>query len=213
MLSLIFARAAAHIEQAVNLSVDELLRKLRSPLCVVITAFLWITLVSIAIIAIGFFLVSQVALGFVVLFQQPAPEQAQPTLELLPPSRQNHYPQGDLAQRPDQQKYLLIPISQAQVVEAIEKRFSCQQEAQTWQQWVITQLPLPVPSSSTLQREKSLNNALALQLIGWEAFAKVAQALKLIKASELKQVASSLNIKNYRRMNKSELLVAIATIA
>jgi hypothetical protein len=74
-------------------------------------------------------------------------------------------------------------------------------------------LPLPVPSSTTLQREKSLNNALALQLIGWEAFAQVAQALKLIKASELKQVASSLKIKNYRRMNKSELLVAIAIIA
>jgi hypothetical protein len=45
------------------------------------------------------------------------------------------------------------------------------------------------------------------------AFAKVAQALKLIKTSQLKQVASSLEIKNYRRMNKSELLVAIATTA
>ncbi len=94
----------------------------------------------------------------------------------------------------------------------LEKRFYCQQEAQTLRQWVIAQLPLPVPSSSTLQRTKSLNNGLALQMIGWEACAQVAHALKLVKASELKQVASFLKIKNSRRMNFCELLVAIATI-
>ncbi len=213
MQSMMFARTAHHIDEAANLTVDEFLRKLHNPLTIVITAFLWVTLVLMAIIAIGFFLVSQVALGFVALFQQPEPEQAQPTIELLPPSRQKHYPQCDLAQRPTQEKYLLIPINEAQVVEAIEKHFSCQQEAQTLRQWVVAQLPLPVPFRSTLQHGKPLNNALALQMICWEAFAKVAQALKLIKASELKQVASSLKIKNYRRMNKSELLVAIATTA
>lgn len=208
----IFARAADHIDEAAHLAVGEFLRKLRSPLTV-IKAFLWVTLVLIAIIAIGFFLVSLVALGFVALFQKPAPEQAQPTIELLPPSRQKQYPQCGLAQHPDQEKRLLIPMSQTQVVKAIEKRFSCQQEAQTWQQRVIAQLPLPVPSSSTLQGGKPLNNALALQIICWKAFAKVTQALKPIKASELKEVASSLKVKNYRRMNKSELLVAIAIIA
>jgi hypothetical protein len=69
-------------------------------------------------------------------------------------------------------------------------------------------LPLPVPSSSTLQLQsgKLLNNPLALQIICSEAFAKVAQNLKLIKASELKQVANSLKIKNYRQLNESELL-------
>ncbi len=103
-------------------------------------------------------------------------------------------------------------MSQTQVVKAIEKRFYYQQEAQTLRQWLIAQLPLPVPSSSTLQGGKPLNNALALQIICWEAFAKVTHALMLIKASELKEVASSLKVKNYRRMNKSELLVAIATI-
>jgi hypothetical protein len=208
----IFARAVAHIEQAAHLAVDEFWRKLRSPLTVVMKAFLWVTLVLIAIIAISFFLVSQVALGFVALFQKLEPEQAQPTLELLPLSRQKQYPQCDLAQPPAQQKRLLIPMSEVQVVKAIEKRLYYQQEAQTLRQWVIAQLPLPIPSSSTLHSGKPLNNALALHMISWEAFAKVTQALKSIKASELKEVASSLKIKNYRRMNKSELLVAIATI-
>lgn len=208
----IFVPAASHIDEATNLTMDEFLRKLRSYISVVIKAFLWMTLVFMVIIAIGFFLVSQLAVGFVALFQKPEAEQVQPIIELLPPSRQKPYPQCDLAQRPAQEKHLLIPISEAQVVEAIEKRFYYQREAQTLRQWVIAQLPLPVASSSTLQRTKSLNNALALQIIGWEAYAQVAHALKLIKASELKQVASSLKIKNSRRMNKSELLVAIATI-
>ncbi len=80
---------------------------------------------------------------------------------------------------------------------------------------LIAQLPLPVPSSSTLQLQsrKLLNNPLTLQIIFWEAFAKVAEPLKLIKASELKQVTSSLKIKNYPQLNESELLVALTTIA
>jgi hypothetical protein len=41
------------------------------------------------------------------------------------------YPQCNLAQRSVQEKRLLIPMNQAQVVEAIGKRSSYQQEAQT----------------------------------------------------------------------------------
>ena len=77
------------------------------------------------------FLSNQVAPEFIAFFQKPEPEQVQPTIELLPPSRQMQYPQCNLAQRSVQEKRLLIPMNQAHVVEAIEKRFSCQQEAQT----------------------------------------------------------------------------------
>jgi hypothetical protein len=45
----------------------------------------------------------------------------------------------------------------------------------------------------------------------WEAFAQTAEALKPVKASELRKVASDLKIKGYRRLNKSELLVALAS--
>lgn len=66
----------------------------------------------------------------------------------------------------------------------------------------------PVPESLVIQ--EPLNNQLALISVCWQAFASVTESLKSVKASEMKAIASQLEIPKYRNMNKSQLLVAIA---
>ncbi len=55
----------------------------------------------------------------------------------------------------------------------------------------------------------SLNNQLALKTTCWQAIAKVSELLDKIKASELKSIASELQISKYRSMNKSQLMISI----
>lgn len=54
-----------------------------------------------------------------------------------------------------------------------------------------------------------LNNQLATQLICWQVTSEVSKKLGEIKASELKSIASELQIPKYRNMNKTQLLLAI----
>lgn len=56
---------------------------------------------------------------------------------------------------------------------------------------------------------KPLNNQLALITICWQAISKTATLLDAIKSSELKTIASQLQITRYRNMNKTQLLVSI----
>lgn len=56
---------------------------------------------------------------------------------------------------------------------------------------------------------KPLNNRLALTTICWQTLSNVSEKLSKIKASELKSIASELQIPKYRSLNKSQLLVEI----
>jgi hypothetical protein len=59
------------------------------------------------------------------------------------------------------------------------------------------------------QSTNPLNNQLATIIICWQAIAKVSIILDKIKASELKSIASDLQIPRYRNMNKSQLMISI----
>jgi|SRR5919199_4157539 hypothetical protein len=56
---------------------------------------------------------------------------------------------------------------------------------------------------------KPLNNELTINLIHWEAFNNVSNSLDKFKMSELKEIASEIPIKGYRKMKKLELALEI----
>lgn len=210
MQSTIFASAAGHVDAAADSAADEILEKLRSPLLQLIKVILWMASAATALAAITLYLVSQAVLGFALIFQRSEPQRSQPTPNLLPPAPAKHYPQCELAECPD---VLITPVPQSLVLEAISAKLYCQQTP-TWQQWVIAQIQEQPKIVTEIQvASNPLNNQLALIAVCWQAFAQTAEALKPVKASELKEVASDLKIKGYRKMNKSELLVALAASA
>jgi hypothetical protein len=54
-----------------------------------------------------------------------------------------------------------------------------------------------------------LNNQLAIPIVCWQAINRVTTLLDAIKASEMKIIASELEIPKYRKMNKTQLLIEI----
>ncbi|MBD2016103.1 hypothetical protein H6F96_19285 [Microcoleus sp. FACHB-53] len=95
----------------------------------------------------------------------------------------------------------------------------------TWEQWILNQIrqeitetqsepeiqetspPIKNPPQSKI---KPLNNRLANTVICWQALYQVSTWLDDTKASELKNIASKLEIPKYRHMNKTQLLVSIS---
>jgi hypothetical protein len=59
------------------------------------------------------------------------------------------------------------------------------------------------------QGKKPLNNELAIKLIYWEAIKNINTLLDKFKMSELKEIASKLQVKGYRKMKKLELALEI----
>jgi hypothetical protein len=213
MQDTIFASAAHAISGAASFAA-KIWKKVRSIRPI---KFLFVALVqaasAIVAFAAGALLLAALTAGFIATAlsgsDEPETQPTQASIDSLPPSRQK-YPQCDLAQWLHQERVLITPVLEDRVLEAMGKQFYCQQPTPTWQQWVIAQLQeQPEDTASWSYREAPLNNRLALELVCWEAFALVAEALKPIKANELKAIASDLSIKGYRRMTKSELLVAL----
>lgn len=224
------ARAACLFGKAAHIAFAEVFKKLRAFLRTVFGFLLWGAIALSAIIASACFIVSQLTIALAVFCLKP-PQQAQPPIALLPPSRQK-YSKCDLAEEVEAPPCIKTSMSQEQVLQALKQPLYGRQIGQqhilnqlkpipaSWQRSLsepITlrkteakTLPLMLPACAINPSTKPPFNQLALSLVCWEAMNQVALALKPIKASELKQVASSLKIKNYRRMNKSELLVAIA---
>jgi hypothetical protein len=228
MLCTLSARAALPNRQAAHIAVAEVFKKLRALLRTVFCFLLWGAIALSAIIASACFIVSQLTIALTMFCIKP-PQQAQPPIALLPPSRQK-YSKCDLAEIEDP-PCIKTSMSQEQVLQALKQQLYGRQIGQqhilnelklpvSWQRSLSepitlckTQtktLPLTLPACTINPSTKPPFNQLALSLVCWEAMNQVALALNPIKASELKEVASSLKIKNYRRMNKSELLVAIA---
>jgi hypothetical protein len=56
---------------------------------------------------------------------------------------------------------------------------------------------------------KPLNNELAIQLIYWQTIKNVNNLLDKFKMSELKKIASELQVKGYRKMKKLELALEL----
>jgi hypothetical protein len=223
------ARAACLFGKAAHIAIAEVFKKLRALLRSVFCFLLWGAIALSAIIASACFIVSQLTIALAVFCVKP-PQQAQPPIALLPPSRQT-YSTCDLAEV-EAPPCIKTSMSQEQVLQALKQPLYGRKIVQqhilnqlkpipaSWQHSLsepITlckteakTLPLMLPACAINPSTKPPFNQLALSLVCWEAMNQVALALKPIKASELKEVASSLKIKNYRRMNKSELLVAIA---
>ena len=224
------ARAACLFGKAAHIAFAEVFKKLRALLKTVFCFLLWGAIALGVIIASACFIVSQLTIALAVFCIKP-PQQAQPPIALLPPSRQK-YSKCDSAEEIEAPPCIKTSMSQEQVLQALKQPLYGRQIGQqhilnelkpipaSWQHSLsepITlykteakTLPLMLPACAINPSTKPPFNQLALSLVCWEAINQVALALKPIKASELKQVASSLKIKNYRRMNKSELLVAIA---
>jgi hypothetical protein len=70
---------------------------------------------------------------------------------------------------------------------------------------------LVIPGLDTTSRRdaKALNNQLSILIICWQAISETATLLDNIKASEMKSIASELQISGYRKMNKTQLLIEI----
>lgn len=224
------ARAALPNRQAAHIAFAEVFKKLRALLRTVFCFLLWGAIALGAIIASACFIVSQLTIALAVFCVKP-PQQAQPPIALLPPSRPT-YSKCDLAEVVEAPPCIKTSMSQEQVLQALKQPLYGRKIGQqhilnqlkpipaSWQHSLsepITlckteakTLPLVLQAIAINPSTKPPFNQLALSLVCWEAMNQVALALKPIKASELKEVASSLKIKNYRRMNKSELLVAIA---
>jgi hypothetical protein len=67
------------------------------------------------------------------------------------------------------------------------------------------------PGLNTASRcdAKALSNQLSILRICWQAISETAKLLDDIKASEMKTIASELQITGYRKMNKTQLLIEI----
>ncbi len=95
----------------------------------------------------------------------------------------------------------------------------------TWEQRILEQIRPETPESqfdteiqeiSQLIEQpaksniKPLSNRLATSIVCWQAIGKVSELLDDTKASEMKSIASKLEIPKYRSMNKTQLLAAIS---
>lgn len=120
-------------------------------------------------------------------------------IELLPPSKSKPSKQQEIIEN----GVLITPLSDEDLLiysffqEPLESTTAEVQEAAKTDR---------TPAERNI---KPLNNQLVLTTICWQAINKVAEQLNKIKASELKSIASELQIPKYRNMNKSQLMISI----
>jgi hypothetical protein len=138
------------------------------------------------------------------------------TIALLPPSKP--YPKRNNQEEIENDVLIANPP-----IETIFKLYTAPKQ-RSWEQWILDQIQL---ETSKAQSEpeikevlqpiekpakyniKPLSNRLASSIVCWQAFNQVSELLSKIKASELKSIASELQIPKYRNMNKSQLLLEI----
>jgi hypothetical protein len=139
------------------------------------------------------------------------------TITLLPPFK--HYKKC-MIQEEHTNNVLITPPP----IESIFKLHLAPKQP-TWEQWILKQIrletretqsepeiqetspPIENPAQSNI---KPVNNRLANTVICWQALHQVSTLLDDTKASELKNIASKLEIPKYRHMNKTQLLVSIS---
>jgi hypothetical protein len=135
------------------------------------------------------------------------------TIAILPPSKpyERHIKPQTI------QNDVLVTSPSAEVV--FDRYFT--PKATTWQQQMLKELQQSTtetqkasqPTEHTASRHniQPLNNQLALSTICWQAISETATLLDAIKASEMKTIASELQIPKYRSMSKTQLLLEIVT--
>jgi hypothetical protein len=135
------------------------------------------------------------------------------TIAILPPSKpyEKHIKQEIIQNEND----VLITSPSFKVI--FDHHFT--PKAPTWQQQILTEIQQPTteiqeasePTEDTASRHETqpLNNQLTILTICWQAIGETAVLLDAIKASEMKTIASELQIPKYRNMNKTQLLLEI----
>jgi hypothetical protein len=119
-------------------------------------------------------------------------------IELLPPSKSRPIKQQEIIEN----EVLITPISDEDLLIQSFFEQSIEQPTNEIQEVAETKLK---------QGIKPLNNQLALTTICWQTISETAKLLDSIKASEMKSIASELQIPKYRSMNKTQLLLEIVT--
>ncbi len=160
-----------------------------------------------AIFGYPLFLAGVIALN---IKQQSQTKEAS-TIAILPPSKpyEKHIKQEII------QNDVLITSPSFEVI--FDHHFT--PKAPTWQQQILKEIQQPTteikeasePTDDTASRHEAqpLNNQLAILTICWQAIGETATLLDAIKASEMKSIASELQIPKYRNMNKTQLLLEI----
>lgn len=143
------------------------------------------------------------------------------TIAVLPPCKPHakYIKQIEITQN----KVLTTPLS-------AETIFNCQPTPKqpTWQQQILNEIRLglskenqdasepteaitkPGLDTASHHDAKPLNNQLAIFTICWQAIGETGKLLDGIKASEMKSIASKIEIPKYRSMNKTQLLLSIS---
>ncbi len=142
-------------------------------------------------------------------------KKATPKIELLPPCQP--FKQQELTQN----EVLITPP----LLETIFNNH-LKPKQPTWQQMILEEIqqnlqtPIETDGMQTTedsnrprltQRISKPFNQLNIATICWQAINETAKLLDKIKASEMKSIASELQIPKYRSMNKTQLLLEIVT--
>lgn len=191
-----------------GLATTSILVSALSTLLALLVPFLLIA-TKAAIFGYPIFIAGMIAINFK---QQPQTKEPT-TIALLPPTQL--YPETIEQAQVSANEVLITPP-----IELIIQHM--QPKKQTWEQQIINEIRLELPKiesdaqtqevvKTPAQRDiKPLNNQLALPVICWQALNKVSQLMNEIKASEMKSIASKMDIPKYRGMTKTQLLVAIS---
>ncbi|HEY9299180.1 MAG TPA: hypothetical protein VIQ31_23050 [Phormidium sp.] len=162
--------------------------------------------------------------------EQCKKKETRKVIAMLPPCKpcEKHFKQIETIQN----EVLITPPSTEAIFD-----YQLRPKQPTWQQqilkeiWLHGELPtanqptteiqdtsqpteaLAIPGMDTALRRdaKPLNNQLAISTTCWQAISATAKLLDGIKASELKSIASELQIPKSRNMNKTQLLIEIVT--
>jgi hypothetical protein len=160
-----------------------------------------------AIFGYPLFLAGVIALNI----KQQCQTKEAPTIIILPPCKpyEKHIKQEII------QNDVLITSPSFKVI--FDHHFT--PKAPTWQQQMLKEIQQPTteiqeasePTEDTASRHDAqpINNQLAILTICWQAIGETAVLLDAIKASEMKTIASELQIPKYRNMNKTQLLLEI----
>ncbi len=200
--------AAIGLTTIFGLGITAALASAISALLALIVPFLLLA-TKAAIYAYPIFVAGMIALN---LKQQPQTKEPT-TIALLPPSQPY---QKIIKQVQVLANEILITPPAELIIQQMQSK------TQTWKQQILNEIRLDLPEAESkvqIQEEtqtpivrniKPLNNRLAITAICWQAINKVSQLLNEIKASEMKSIASKMEIPKYRAMNKTQLLVAIS---